>query len=561
MLAQLHIENVAVIEEADLNLEAGFNVLTGETGAGKSILIDSINFALGERTSRDIVRHGAPSAHVTALFTGISLAIREKLQELGFTYDEDGSLLISRDLSSDGKSSCRISGRPATVSMVREIGRLLVNIHGQHDNQALLSPEKHIVYLDRYAGIAGLLNDYTLSYHKMRQYMKDLSKIQTDEAAKARRIDLLNYQIQEIESAALKPGEDDELDARRTMIRNAGRIAQAVGDAYATLSGGEDSPGAQELVAAAAENLNSITEFYPEIAALASRIASLSFELDDCVTDLRSYVDSADYGEDDIETIEQRLDTVYRLKLKYGGSIEAVLLYLENSQAELEAIEHSDETAKLLSKHIAEEQGICAKIAAEITQKRSRAALEMQKKIQNELSFLEMPGVEFQVSIKPLGELSQSGADEVEFLISANPGSPLRPLARIASGGEISRVMLAIKSVLAGNDDIETLIFDEIDTGVSGRAAQRIGMKLKEVSQGRQVVCVTHLAQIASQADRHILIEKNMKEHKTFTSLRTLHYEGRKQELARIIGGVDITRITLQNAGEMLEKAGIDPKK
>jgi DNA repair protein RecN (Recombination protein N) len=561
MLSQLHIENVAVIEKIDLELEAGFNVLTGETGAGKSILIDSINLVLGERTSKDIVRAGAPAAHVTALFTGISNEVAKQLAEFGLECEEDGTLLISRDISADGRGACRISGRPATVSMIRDIGRMLVNIHGQHDNQALMSPEKHIYYLDRYAGIEDLLQEYTALFGQMKQLARGLARVETDEAEKARRIDLLNYQIGEINSAAPKTGEDDELNSRKTLIQNAGKIADAVNSAYAGLCGGEDGGvGAQELVAAAAESLSGVTMYYPELETLSGRISSLSFELDDCVADLRMYTGETEYGAGDIDYIEQRLDTLYKLKLKYGGSIEKVLKHLSKAENDLEAIESSDIIAAKLSKQLSDARERAGKCAAAISEKRIAAAAGMEDRIRQELLFLEMPGVEFKVNITPLDELSENGMDNVEFLISANPGSPLKPLAKIASGGEISRIMLGIKTVLAGKDDIDTLIFDEIDAGVSGRAAQKIGMKLRDVARNRQVLCVTHLAQIAAQADRHVLIEKTVSDGKTFTSLKTLGFEGRKRELARIIGGAEITDITLQNTAEMLIKAGIFPK-
>ena len=561
MLSQLNIENVSVIEMADLELDSGFNVLTGETGAGKSILIDSINFVLGERTSRDIVRSGAQAAHVTALFADVSRDVSEKLEASGFSCEDDGSLLISRDITADGRTSCHISGRPATVSILRDIGRLLVNIHGQHDNQALLSPEKHVIYLDRYADIQPLLDEYSVKYSEMKQIERELAKLETDAADKARRIDLLNYQINEITSAAPEPGEDDELAARKNHLQNADRISEAVGNAYAILSGGEDSEGAQALTERASAELSGITDVYQDIAHLAERIESLSLDLDDCVSELRGYVDEGESEDGNIDEIEQRLDTLYRLKLKYGGSLEAVEKYLENAQAELDSIENSDATAQKLRKQLGILRTQTSGLAGKITEARKNAAREMSDKIKKELAFLEMPDVEFSAQVAPLKELSPKGADNVEFLISVNPGSPLRPLAKIASGGEISRIMLAIKTVLAGNDDIDTLIFDEIDTGVSGRAAQKIGLKLKEVSKNRQVVCVTHLSQIAAQADRHILIKKTVSGGKTYTGLTTLDFNGRAHELARIMSGAEITKLTLQNAEEMLKNSGVGPDK
>lgn len=554
MLSRLHIENIAVIENADLELQDGFNVLTGETGAGKSILIDSINLALGERVSKDIVRAGASSAHVSALFTGLSKQASEMVSSLG--YDCGDELLIQRDISADGRGSCRISGRPATVSIVRSIGRLLVNIHGQHDNQALLSPEKHVYYLDKFAGIDELLYEYSAAYQEVKRISAELQSIQTDEAMKERRIDLLNYQINEIESADLKPNEEEELSARKLRIINAEKIASAVSGAYAALSGDDETPGAQELLATADSELDNVVDVLPEIKELAGRIKSLVYEIEDCADELRRYTGDEDYSPQELDAIEERLDTIFRLKRKYGGSIAAIQDYLKKCKAELENIETSDERAQKLSKELTEAKSKLLKLASTISAKRHAAAKILSSKIKQELSFLDMPQVEFSVHFEPLREPSPNGMDNIEFMISANPGSPARPLAKIASGGEISRIMLAIKTVLADTDNIDTLIFDEIDTGVSGRAALKIGKKLKEVAANRQVICVTHLAQIAAQADRHILIEKQVKDNNTFTYLKTLDYDGRKKELARIIGA-EVTEKTLQTAAEMLSLSGI----
>jgi DNA repair protein RecN (Recombination protein N) len=557
MLSQLHIENVAVIERADLELGRGLNILTGETGAGKSILIDSINFVLGERTSRDIVRTDARSANVTALFTSVSDDVKSLIEGAGYSCDDDGSLLVSRDLGSDGHGACRISGRPATVSILRDIGRALVNIHGQHDNQALMSPEKHIFYLDRYASVSELLGEYEAAYKELRAIERELKSTQTDAAEKARRTDLLNYQINEIDSADPQAGEDDELMAQRARLQNADKISGAINAACLLLGGADDERGAQELIGEASEQIASVTDVYPDISPLSERLQSLSLELDDCVSELHRYVDDAEDEGGNIEEIEQRLDTLYRLKMKYGGSIENVLEYRQNAQNELDGIENSDERAKVLRADLEKSSAKAHALAAKLTAERKAAAKEMSQKIKKELDFLEMPGVDFEAEVTPLGELAANGADRVEFLISANPGSPLRPLAKIASGGEISRIMLGIKTVLAGNDDIDTLIFDEIDSGVSGKAAQKIGLKLREVSGTRQVICVTHLAQIAAQADRHVLIEKNVIGGKTYTSLKQLDYTGRAHELARIMAGAKITKLTIDNAEELLDGAGV----
>jgi DNA repair protein RecN (Recombination protein N) len=555
MLSRLHIENIAVIENADLELEDGFNVLTGETGAGKSILIDSINLALGERVSKDIVRTGAPNAHVSALFCNISAPVKEMLLSLGYECDDD--LLIQREISADGRGNCRISGRPATVSIVRSVGRLLVNIHGQHDNQALLSPEKHVYYLDKFAGTGAILEEYSGVYREVRNLESQLAGIQTDETMKERRIDLLKYQIDEIEAADLSPDEEDELRSRRLRIVNSEKIAVAVGGAYSFIGGGDDTPGAKELLSSADEALDGITDVLPDIKELAGRIKSLSYELEDCADELRKFTNDDEYDPQELETIEERLDTIFRLKRKYGGTVEAILDFLKKSKNELEEIETSDERSIKLQTKIKAVKAKLTLLAVKLSEKRKSSAELLSSKIKQELQFLDMPEVDFSVGFTLLSEPASNGGDSVEFLISANPGSAPRPLAKIASGGEISRIMLAIKTVLAKSDDIDMLIFDEIDTGVSGRAAQKIGMKLKQVSLDRQVVCVTHLAQIASQADRHILIEKKVENSNTFTRLETLDFEGRKRELARIIAGADITEKTLQTASEMLNLAGV----
>jgi DNA repair protein RecN (Recombination protein N) len=554
LLSRLHIENVAVIENADLELNAGLNILTGETGAGKSILIDSINLVLGERVSKDIVRNGQTKAHVSALFTDVSQNVRQQLANLGFECDEDGSLLIQREITSDGKGSCRISGRLATASLLREIGRLLVNTHGQHDNQALLSPEKHIMYLDSYAVLIEKLTIYRTEYNEMNSIKSQIAHLQSNEAEKARRIDLLTYQIDDIDKANLKIDEDEQLHVQKNMIVNSEKISLSVGTAYSSLSGNEDDEmGAQELLSTACDALRNIIEVYPDLKELSERLFEASYEIDEIVNELRAYTGETEYDPRELETIEQRLDTIFRLKKKYGNSIEEILIFAENCKIELEGLQNSQASIEKLETYLVKAENQAQKAASEITDYRIKAAIEMQKKIKDELVFLDMPDVEFYVNIEPC-ELYSNGAEKVEFLITANPGSPPKPLAKIASGGELSRVMLAIKNALADNDDIETSIFDEIDTGVSGRAAQKIGMKLKQVSKGRQIVCVTHLAQIAAQADRHILIEKQIKDGNTFTILRNLEFEGRKRELARIMGGVEITDLMLQNAEEMLLK-------
>lgn len=556
MLSQLHIENVAVIEEADLFLAEGLNVLTGETGAGKSILIDSINLALGERVSREIVRTGAKAAHVTALFEAVPERVRTRLAELGFSCEEDGSLLISREIMADGRGNCRIAGRPSTVSILREIGRMLVNIHGQHDNQTLLSPENHIRYLDLYAGNAADFQAYRDIYQKLRRLRVQLKKLTMDDAERARRVDLLQYQADEIRRANLQAGEEEKLEERRSRIVNAEKIMGAMREALDALQGAEDAEGAEALTHAAADAMGTVSGMLPALAPLAERLQSLRYEMEDCAAELQSRLDDADYDPHGLDAIEERLDAIYKLKSKYGEQTADILAFADKAEEELKTLSSSEERAEELRKTGKTLAAQAKALAVRLTENRRQAARTMEEKIRTELSFLEMPNVRFRVEINPLPRLEPDGADGVEFLFAANPGVPLRPLAKIASGGEISRVMLAIKNVLADVDDIDTLIFDEIDTGVSGRAAYKIGVKLKQVAASRQIVCITHLAQIAAQAGRHILIEKTVEAGKTFTRLHVLNFDGRKNELARIIGGAVITPLTLQNAAEMLENAG-----
>lgn len=553
MLSRLHIENVAVIEKADIELDRGFNVLTGETGAGKSILIDSINLVLGERVSRELVRAGARGALVSAVFSSVTGETASAVHNLGYAC-EDGELLIQREISVDGRGTCRISGRPATVSILRSVGRALVNIHGQHENQSLLSPERHVDYLDTYAGTDALRSSYSEKYAQMKKIEEALSKIAVDEAEKARRADMLKYEIEEIEAAHLKPGEEEELKALKSRIINAEKIEQAVSGAFAALDGSDDGPGARALLSEAAGCIDSLRGIVPKMDELSGRLHSLGYELDDCVHELGGLQESGGYDPREIDDVEGRLDTIYKLKRKYGGTVEEVLAFLENARVSLKGIETSEEREKELSAALETAVSEVVKAGTQLTEARKKAAISLEAKIKGELAYLDMPYVEFLVSISALPRPERKGCDSVEFMLSANPGSPPRPLAKSASGGEISRIMLAIKNVLADSDGIDTMIFDEIDTGVSGRAASKIGKKLWQVSKGRQVLCVTHLAQIAAQADRHILIEKQINGGETFTAVKPLDVDGRKRELARIIGG-DITDKALSAAAEMLANA------
>lgn len=555
MLASLQIENIAVIEKAEITFDQGLNVLTGETGAGKSIIIDSINAVLGERTSRDLVRTGASSAKVSALFFDLSRNARQVLETFGLEPEEDGSLLIQRAIGADGRSACRINGRTATVSMLRQLGAELINIHGQHDSQSLLSPEKHIDFIDALAQDGALLTEYHTLYEQYVKIRRMLNELQMDEEEKLHRIDLLRFQIDELEAASLQVGEQDRLNQERARCMNAEKIMQSLRFAYDAIQGTEDSAGAAQLLSDAAAQLQTAARYDSAIEKTGQVALDLAYNLEACADEIRSAFDSLSYDPGDLERIEERLDLLYRLSRKYGETEEEMLSYLERAKNELEDISFSEERIQKLTEERRETVRKIKALAATLSDVRRQAGERFARQVEGELAYLDMPHVRFlvhQEQLKP----GPHGADEITFLISANPGEPPRPLAKIASGGELSRIMLAIKNVLSGSDEIGTLIFDEIDTGVSGRAAQKIALKLKQVSEGRQVICVTHLAQIAAQADCHLLIQKTVRAGKTYTQVDALDLEGRKQEIARIMGGMDeITPVQLQGAAELLEAA------
>ena len=552
MLTSLHIENIAVIEKAGIDLNAGLNVLTGETGAGKSMVIDAINAALGERISRDVVRTGSDQARVTAVFSGISARICAQLEELGYPVDEDGALLIQRVISAEGKGQCRINGQPATVAMLRSIGRMLVNIHGQHENQALLSPEKHVEYLEALGGVLPVRERFASAYKQYTDIQRQLEQLSMDESDKARRMDMLRYQIEEIEKASLRVGEEEELRATRTLYRNAEKIAVALLAAREKLSGGEESDGALSLLYEASGELQAAGRYVEDIAKISERVESLLYELEECAGDLRDFESSLDFEPGALEQVEERLDHIHRITKKYGGSEEAALTYLNNAIAELEGYETADmRIAKLQTAlRTALEDAVIQ--AQKLTKAREKAAEDFERQVGEQLTFLDMPGVRLRVHLEPTA-LGSHGLELVEFQISANAGEEPRSIAKIASGGELSRIMLAIKAVMANADDIDTLVFDEIDTGISGRAAHKVGIKLRETASSRQVLCVTHLAQIAAQAHHHFLIQKSVRDGRTYTEVTALSEQGRLNELARIIGG-EPTAVTLEAAKEMLAR-------
>ena len=552
MLSILHIENIAVVERADVEFGPRLGVLTGETGAGKSIIIDAINAILGMRTSRDIIRTGERTAAVSAVFTGVSETVRAWLEEHGY---EDGTeeLLITRQLGTDGRNVCRIGGLPVTVSMLRELGALLVGIHGQHDSQQLLDDALHLRYLDSFAEHGALIERYTSAYGELISVRRKIEKLSMDTKERARRVDELHRRIEEIESAELQEGEEEELTARSRLLRNAGRITSALENAYAALYGDEETGGASALLNAASEELSVIEDTAEELSALSSRLKELCYSAEDIAEELRDQLRGLDFSPEEVDQVESRLDTIAKLERKYGASIPEVLAALEEYRSELGEIEYSDEAMAALEEREKKLSIQVKKAAAELTASRRAAADRLEKRICTELSDLDMRAV-FMVSILPV-QPGPEGADAVQFLLSANAGEEPRPLSRIASGGELARIMLAMKNVLAENDDLGTLIFDEVDAGVSGRAAQRVAEKLASLGRKRQVLCVSHLPQLAAMADEHFLIEKRERDGRTFTSVTPLDLDGRIREIARITGGANITENTRKNAAEMIEAA------
>lgn len=551
MLQNLKIENVAIIENADIYFDNGLNIMTGETGAGKSIIIDSINAVLGERTSRELVRTGTQKASVTAVFKSSNEKINLVLDELGVDPDDDGTLIIRRSITSDGKNTCRINGTPVTVGMLKSLGRELINIHGQHDSQKLLDPTSHCAFIDEMAGNTDLIEEYKKYYFELCDLRREISSLITNDEEKSRKIDLLSYQIDEIENAQLTIGEMEELRSTKVFYRNIEKILSAVNESYSLICGSDDVAGALQEVKMAANRLDDVSEFSSTVSENAQLIHDISYQLEDIEDRLRNTLDELEYDPEYISQVEARLDYLNKLSRKYGSTEEEILAFCEQCHKEKSAIEFSDERVAELNRMEAELSKKVNELAQRLTERRMEVGGTFAAAVKAELAFLDMPNVIFIVDRKTV-PLNENGADEIEFLISPNAGENPKPLAKIASGGELSRIMLAIKNVLSDKDNIGTLIFDEIDTGVSGRAAIKLGKKLKEVSSGRQVICVTHLAQIAAQADHHFLISKSTINEKTFTSVNPLDRDGRKYELARIIGGEKVTQTQLDMAEEML---------
>jgi DNA repair protein RecN (Recombination protein N) len=556
MLSILHIENIAVIESADIQFDGGFNVLTGETGAGKSIVVDAIGAVLGGRTSRDLIRTGAKSALVSAQFT--ELPQLGWFQENGLFPDEDGSLLLQREIRADGKNICRLNGRPLTLAQLRELGRQLLNIHGQHDGQQLLDPACHLSYLDSYGELAPLLEDFRQSYQKVAELKKQIASLRIGDAEKARRIDSLTYQINELERANLQPGEDEELLERRNLLRNAGKLMESIDTAFYALYGGEERDGAISLIEKAAEALRMGGRYSEELSAIGETLSELRYTLDDAGERIRDKKDGLDVSPNELDELENRLDLIYRLRKKYGATVEEMLAYLEQCRKELDDIQYSSDRIEQLTQKLVGVLREATVKGKKLTQERKRCAAALEERIQAELADLDMPKVRFQVEFgqkEGSFHMDDTGMDEVQFLMSANVGEALKPIQKIASGGELARIMLALKNVLAENEAITTLVFDEVDTGVSGRAASKVARKMADVARHKQVLTVTHLPQIAAMADVHFSVEKGERDGRTFTNVERLTRQRRMEELARLTGGSVITPALLKSAGELLSES------
>ena len=556
MLAELKIENVAVIEKAQVHFDQGFNVLTGETGAGKSILIDSIQAIMGSRVSRDLVRTGARKACIWATFEQIPEQVKRQLEKAG--YEAEDSLLLYREISAEGKSSCRLNGMPVTAAVVRDICGGLVSIHGQHDSHALTNPARHLALLDAYAQNQAAHAAYYQVYRQLVAVKREADVLAMDEAQRQQRMDYLRFQVDEIENAQLDPEEEARLQARRKVVTNAQDLLEALSRAHGALSGGDEEGGAADLLGEASNSLESAAQMDESLADVSEQLSSLYYTARELTGELASRLEGYSFDPGELDEIESRLDELYRLKHKYGPTVADVIACGEKARQELESMEHSTERLEELEQQKQKLYREARKLADALTQTRVTAFDQLNKQITKELDFLNMPGVRFALSIRK-GPLASAGQDVVEFLISANPGEEPKPLAKIASGGELSRIMLAIQTALAEKDDIPTIIYDEIDTGVSGLAASRIGRKLHQSSKGRQVLCITHTAQIAAMADHHLLIQKNVEGQRTYTEIHPLDETGRMEALARIISGDQVTELSLANAKEMLEKArGLD---
>lgn len=549
MLRLLHIENIAVIERADISFEDGFNVMTGETGAGKSIVIDAISAILGERAYRDMIRTGCNKASVRAIFDCVPML--SWFEENSVPHESE--LTIQRDVFLDGKNVCRVNTIPVSVSVLKKLGIQLINIHGQHDSAALFDENYHLSFLDGFACNEVLLEHYSEKYDAVIKLRHQIDKLSMDEGEKLRRMETLKYQIEEISRANLKAGEDEELEARRKLVQNSEKLSDGLQEAATALDGDEDSEGAAALLAQTHRALQKLQRFDDSMIPLTEVVSDLMYQVQDVAEQVRDRLYTLSYSADELERIEERLDIIHRLRRKYGATCEDILAYLQRAKDELDEIEFADERMAQLQNKLAQTEKAAFTAAQELRMVRKQAAIGLTERILSELADLDMKKVQFSCEFTET-ELSPLGIDAVAFYMSANLGEALKPLNKVASGGELARIMLALKNVLAEKDRVPTLIFDEVDTGVSGRAAQRVAQKLRSVSKNKQVLCVTHLPQMAALADTHFLIAKGEKDGRTYTTVEPLDFEGRKQELARIIGGTTITQTTLQSAAEMLEQ-------
>lgn len=549
MLSSLQIENVAVIQKANVHFEKGLNVLTGETGAGKSILIDSINAILGNRTSKDLVRTGAAKAIIRAAFEDVPPAVLDSLEKAG--YERSEALLLSREITAEGKSTCRINGMPATAAVLRELCGGLININGQHDSVGLLNPARHEGILDAYAQNSAEYQAYYAIYRELVSVKKALDAMITDESEKQRRIDLLSYQVQEIDDAGLTAGEEQTLESRRKVLANASIIRDRIAQCYALLSGGDEAPGAVDLLGEASNAVDAAAQLDGELSAGAGQLLDLYYTAKDVAADLIGRLDAYDTNDAELDEIEQRIDLIYKLRRKYGDTVEDILAFGERARKELEMIQSSQERVEHLQKEQRRLYTLAREKAEALTQTRLKAFDELNKRISGTLDFLNMPGVRMTLR-HSRGPLASHGQDSIEFYISTNPGEAPKPLAKIASGGELSRITLAIKNAMADKDAVPTVIYDEIDSGVSGKAASRIGEVLRQSAEGHQILCITHTAQIAALADCHLLIQKNITNERTYTEIHPLDENGRVEALARLISGDHVTELSLANAREML---------
>ena len=547
MLSLLHIENIAVIECADISFDGGFNVLTGETGAGKSIVIDAISAILGERAYRDMIRTGTNKASVRAVFTDVPELTW--FEENGVPYEPE--TMIQREVYLDGKNVCRVNGTLVTVSILHKLGIQLINIHGQHDSASLFDEANHLRFLDDFAENEAIRQDYTEKYAAVEKLRREIDHLTMDESEKLRRMETLKYQIEEISKAGLEPGEDEQLESRRKLLQNSEKLSNGMNDAVENLYGGDDSDGAASMLASAERALAKISKFDDSIAALHEKVADLMYQVQDVAEEVRDALDDLSYSAGELDQIEERLDVIHKLRRKYGATCEDILAYLERAKNELDEIEFADDHLERLKGKLQKAEKQAWQAALALRENRKAASIVLSQRILTELTQLDMPRVQFSCEFTEL-ELTSIGADAVAFYMSANAGEALKPMSKVASGGELARIMLAMKNVLAEQDHVNTLIFDEVDTGVSGRAAQKVAEKLKSVAQHKQVLCVTHLPQLAAMGDTHLLIAKSERGGRTYTTVTPLDLEGRKRELARIIGGANITETTLKSAEEML---------